>query len=72
MVTFDATALRAAREAAGLTREDLATRCGMSHRTIENAETGGREPRGTFVAAMARALNVDMVTFYRFDDGAPA
>lgn len=70
MVTFDAHALRSARETAGLSRRDLAARCACSHRTIENAETGGREPRGSFVAAIARALNVDMSTFYRFDDRA--
>jgi transcriptional regulator with XRE-family HTH domain len=65
MVTFDRHALRAAREAAHLTRVALGERAGVRVNLIERAEMGThREPFGSSVAAIADALDVDMRTFY--------
>ena len=63
MVTFDRHALRAAREAAHLTRVALADRAGVRAALIERAEMGTHTPGGGYVAAIADALNVDMRRF---------
>lgn len=72
MVIFDRHALRAAREAAHLSRTALASRAGVRAPLIERAEMGThREPFGSSLAAIADALNVDMRTFYTPNGGTP-
>jgi transcriptional regulator with XRE-family HTH domain len=56
--------IRSAREAAGLTREELAERAGVSARTLGNWERGTALPR-TGLGALERVLGV------RLREGAP-
>lgn len=48
--------LRAAREAAGLSRADLDARAGVPRRTTERVELRGQEPHGDTLRALATAL----------------
>jgi len=59
VLTF-AAVLRDAREAAGLTQEDLADRADVSVRFISFLETGKRQPSLSALAAVCRGLNVPM------------
>lgn len=49
-------AIRAAREAAGLTVADLAGRLGCSRRTVERWESGDRTPTAADAEQLAAAL----------------
>ena len=51
--------LRAAREAAGMSPEELAFRAGVSLRTIERIEREGVSPRRATVTVLAMALGID-------------
>ncbi len=48
--------IRNQREALGLTREDLASKAGVAHKTIERIEAGGSEPRRATLAVIEAAL----------------
>jgi transcriptional regulator with XRE-family HTH domain len=49
-----------AREAAGMTREDFATRLGVRVKTVAAWENDATEPRGNRLQMMAGMLNVSM------------
>jgi len=51
------------REAAGLSREQLADAAGTSRQAIHNYETGTRQPTWDAVQAIAAALGVTTDTF---------
>lgn len=53
-------ALRAAREAAGLTQAELARRVGVSVDTIGRAERGDRDTPATTIGRIARVLGVSL------------
>lgn len=55
-----ADALREARQAAGMTQEDLAERADMSVRFISFLETGKRQPSLSAIAAVSAGLGVSM------------
>lgn len=61
--------LRALREAAGLSRADLAARAGMAVSGLVKLETGAREPSWSVVLDLARALVVEPGAFVY--EGAP-
>ncbi|MFD0409956.1 helix-turn-helix domain-containing protein [Kitasatospora sp. NPDC127116] len=50
--------MRTLRQAAGLSRAQLALIAGVSPETVRNAETGSRSPSARVVRALARALGV--------------
>jgi transcriptional regulator with XRE-family HTH domain len=52
------------RHAAGVTQEELARSSGVSVRTLQNYETGRREPRWSHVVALADALKVCLGAFH--------
>jgi transcriptional regulator with XRE-family HTH domain len=51
--------IRAAREAAGLTRTDLAALVGVSESTVHRWESGERAPGGQKLLTLAAALKLD-------------
>lgn len=55
---FDRAKLKAAREAAGYTREQLACRLGRSFPTVAGYEWGSREPGRDALFALADVLGV--------------
>jgi transcriptional regulator with XRE-family HTH domain len=55
-MTFSGRSLRAAREMAGLSREQLATAVTRTAKTVAEWETGKGRPRQATVFAIARAL----------------
>src|SRR6516164_9225280 len=60
--------LRRARQAAGLTQEELAERAGLSRRGIADLESGARKtPRKDTVALLAAALGVSEAERIRFE-----
>ena len=67
-------AIRTAREAAGLTQDEAATKTGLTRATIQNAETGRRSPSGVVLVALSRAYRVPMETFvaHEVDAATPA
>lgn len=52
--------LTEAREAAGMTRHELAAHLGLEESTIERWETGERSPRGNRVSKLAGILGVSL------------
>ena len=64
------TNLRAIRETAGITRQDLANKIGISVSALGQYEQGRREPDLQKLAAIAAALHVsvDMLLGYYADD----
>lgn len=50
------TRIRRDREALALTREDLASRAGVSYKTIERIEAGGAQPRRATLYVIEQAL----------------
>lgn len=64
-VRFSPARLRELREAADLSRQQLAEAAGnISPRMIHLAESGGSVPGAEKLAAIARALGVDMESFF--------
>lgn len=55
----DCTRLRRAREARGLTQEDLASASAVSARTVANAERARGEPHPATKMLLARTLGMD-------------
>jgi transcriptional regulator with XRE-family HTH domain len=53
-------ALKALREKAGLSQSELATRSGLSLRSIQNWEQGHRIPRSQALLALADAVGVSV------------
>ena len=53
--------LEAARKAANLSQEQLATGAGLSRMTVQRTEAGQIDPRLSSVAAMARTLGMDLM-----------
>ena len=53
--------LEAARKAADLTQEQLATRSGLSRMTVQRTEAGQIDPRLSSVAAIAKTLGMDVM-----------
>jgi transcriptional regulator with XRE-family HTH domain len=51
--------LRQEREALGLTREDVASRAGLSYKTIERIEAGDSQPRRSTLVVLEGALYKD-------------
>jgi transcriptional regulator with XRE-family HTH domain len=70
---FDAAALRAARERAGLTQQELAVAvgAGAGFGTVSRWETGVAVPRPGFIAALARAVGVPVLELLRLDGEVP-
>lgn len=58
---FDGKRLKAIRQAAGVSRDELAQATGLGHRTIGFYETGSRDPRavGLFLIAQALGCRID-------------
>jgi transcriptional regulator with XRE-family HTH domain len=50
--------IRAAREALGMTREELAFKAGISFGTLERIERGQNTPRRATLAVLAEALGI--------------
>jgi excisionase family DNA binding protein len=57
--------LRALREAAGLSQQDLAAVCGLTHEAISRLETGFNAPYAETVRTLAQALRVAPDEFVR-------
>jgi transcriptional regulator with XRE-family HTH domain len=55
--------LKAVREAAGLTQDQLAEKAGLYKFSIAKIEQGVREPTWSTVQALAKALGVDCTAF---------
>lgn len=55
--------LRALRQEAGLTQQQLAERLGMLPTNITRLETGGRQPSWDLVVRLAKALGVPTDSF---------
>lgn len=53
--------LEAARKAADLSQEQLATSAGLSRMTVQRTEAGQIDPRLSSVAAMAKTLGMDVM-----------
>lgn len=53
--------LEAARKAADLSQEQLATRSGLSRMTVQRTEAGHIDPRLSSVAAIAKTLGMDLM-----------
>ena len=53
--------LEAARKAADLTQDQLATRSGLSRMTVQRTEAGQIDPRLSSVAAIAKTLGMDVM-----------
>ena len=53
--------LEAARKAADITQEQLATRSGLSRMTVQRTEAGQIDPRLSSVAAIAKTLGMDVM-----------
>lgn len=66
---FDPQRLRAAREAAKLTRGALAKAAGVHASSVGEWESGRQVPRVETVAALARALNIEPVALLEPIDG---
>lgn len=60
LVTAFASALKAARQNAGMTQEDLAERAEVSVRFISLLETGKRQPSLSALFAISRGLNIPL------------
>lgn len=60
--------LRALRETAGLTQQQLADLVGMQAQNVTRLETGGREPAWGTVIRLAKALNVSTDEFLPKDE----
>lgn len=63
VATVFAARLRCLREQAGLSRQELADRAGVSIRSLEKWEQGIREPVWSLAVALARALAVSTDQF---------
>ena len=61
-MTEPANPIKAARDAVGMTQENLAYGCGLSLSTIANAETGRNEPTITSLRKIAAFLSIDIVS----------
>jgi transcriptional regulator with XRE-family HTH domain len=53
--------LRSARRAAGINQDDLATRSGLSRKTVNRLETGAIDPRLSTLEVVARALGMEIM-----------
>ena len=53
--------LEAARKAADMSQEQLATRSGLSRMTVQRTEAGQIDPRLSSVAAIAKTLGMDVM-----------
>lgn len=53
--------LEAARKAANMTQEQLATRSGLSRMTVQRTEAGHIDPRLSSVAAIAKTLGMEVM-----------
>jgi DNA-binding XRE family transcriptional regulator len=53
--------LQAARKAADLSQDQLATSAGLSRMTVQRTEAGQIDPRLSSVAAMAKTLGMDVM-----------
>lgn len=60
--------LKALREAAGLTQQQLADLVGMKAQNVTRLETGGREPAWETVIRLAKALKVSTDDFLPEDE----
>lgn len=59
------TVIRAARDDADVTQQELADRLGFTHRQVVNMEHGRRAIHASDVIMIARALNVDAQKLWR-------
>ena len=53
--------LEAARKAANMSQDQLATRAGLSRMTVQRTEAGQIDPRLSSVAALAKTLGMDVM-----------
>ena len=53
--------LEAARKAADMSQEQLATRSGLSRMTVQRTEAGQIDPRLSSIAAIAKTLGMDVM-----------
>lgn len=63
-LTFDGAQLRAAREAAGLTLEQVATSVGLTASAVYGFEADRFRPSAATLGRLADALNVPVGAFY--------
>lgn len=61
---FRGDALKAARDAKGLSQQELATQVGVAISTIQRAEYGTNVPAADLVARIALVLEVDLGEFF--------
>ena len=62
--------IKIARAAQHLTQQELANRCGLSLRTVQNYELGTRKPKsGTIYAVLAEALGISEADLLDDDTG---
>ena len=66
---FDPSLIQKAREAAGLSRDELAVQAGCSAVSLWRVESGKQVPSADLVGALADALGVDVNTFYVEPEG---
>jgi DNA-binding XRE family transcriptional regulator len=55
------TELKAARRAAGMNQDELATRSGLSRKTVNRLETGSIDPRLSTLEVITRALGMEIM-----------
>jgi transcriptional regulator with XRE-family HTH domain len=61
---FNPDRIRERRESFGMTREELATKAGLSYNAIWRIETGQREPMASTLGAIAKALNTRRISAF--------
>jgi transcriptional regulator with XRE-family HTH domain len=65
--------LKALRNAARMSQQELATRAGLSMSMVAQLEQGTKtDPRVSTLVALAKALGVDLNTLAGFDEPVPA
>ena len=62
--TFNGLLIKRAREAAGVSRPQLARHLGVTHRAVRAWETSERRPTAEMVASIAAALNITVGSLY--------
>ena len=64
--------IRVLRQAAGMTQDDLAERCGLFRTYMSRIETGKANPTLTMIHALAQSLDVPVTALFDVSRPAPA